>query len=121
MLKGLFRLIKYLFPRRPFHKPRNAVISPYPAKELDMYRDDLTYLVRLGVTRSREHSAVLMKRYRAKTADELLARLPPRRRRNRFYDLILRIDGHDARDMYKPRKSQSIRVDYIFGDTNGND
>lgn len=116
MFRGMTRLIKYLFPRRPFHKPRSAVVSPFPAKELDLYRDDLTYLVRLGVTRSREHSAVLMKKYRAKTADELLALLPPRRRRNRFYALILRIDGHDPRDMYKGRKSQTIRVDYIFGD-----
>lgn len=117
MIKGLMRLIKYLYPKRPFHKPRHAVISPYPAHELNQ-RDDLTYLVRLGIARSREHAHNLMKQYNVMTAEDLIRVLPHRRRPNRFYDLLMRIDGHDPRDLYRVKARQTVRTEYIFRDDN---
>ena len=115
MIRWLKRLYKYLYPRAPFPHPVNDVVTAYPKSELHT-RDDATYLVRLGIVRTRDQAHALMKKYNVTTADELIMVLPKRRKRNRFHDLLMRIDGHDNRNPYRTYKHDKLPSKYWYRD-----
>lgn len=110
----LAALIRYLWPRRKWQRPPNQLITPYTMQDA---RQHWRLLMRYGAARSPDEARLLMQKYNVTTAWEVLAQLPRRKEwtwRDRFRELIRRIDGHDRRNLYRDDKhADTVAVRFV--------
>lgn len=95
---------RYFTPKPRFRKVPNQLISPYSMRGAGYHQ---RLLMKYGVARSPDEAKLLMAKYNANTALEVMERLPVKnislwkKLRYRLIRLIRTIEGHDPRDHYK--------------------
>lgn len=111
-------LKRWLYPRKKLtHNHGGRVISPYQLIGAD---ETEKTLILAGIARSPEDARFLLKKHKVKSAKQLLKLVDRHKKhptvRERFAQLIRRIDGHDPRDVYGSPKYDppKIRVTYRY-------
>jgi hypothetical protein len=106
--------LRYFIPRPRWKPVPRVLVTKLSAKGAS---DDELLLIKSGHARSIQHARELMTKYNATTGVECLELLPPPRKVTfweRLHRLILRLAGHDDRDIYRRRTDNRIDVEYRY-------
>jgi hypothetical protein len=104
----------WFWPRRKFKPALRTIISPYDLREAT---EQQRLLMLAGAARSPQDADMLMKYFHVSTAMEVLARLPPPKKRSlkrRWILLMRRIEGHDPTNIYEIKPDNQITVRYRY-------
>jgi hypothetical protein len=110
-------LIKHLYKKGFYHRPPNELTSKWDWSKRGATHDQ-QIIMRFGLARTPHDAQLLMDKKGAKSAWDIVDKMPPRKRRNaraKLIALIRRLDGHDPRDPYKDKgHDNEIKRTYRF-------
>lgn len=103
--------IDYMYPKRKFRPVPKQIINVYKIGNETNEQERLIMLT--GHARSPQAAKELMKKHNARTAHELLKKLPKKRNRSfrqRFKLMLMKLDGHQTGDPYHCGRKDDVRL-----------